>query len=228
MVAKPFGEAGDCWAGTSLYDTDRRCIINVRRRGGRSWPDMKGRGMQFRLTYNGQIQSRQQAGLPAVQAIREALSPQIERLWQYPPLNQSTDWLNPSGTYHACSTVDDWNFVSTISNTIGLYGELDILILRPQPLGSVVSKDGDLDNKLKTLIDALTLPTLQQVQDMKRKHGLEQRERQFCVFSDDNLITKLSVTSDRLLEDMRVATALVIINVTVRVGKPSIGNIHLA
>lgn len=184
--------------------------------------------MQFRLVYEGEIRSRQQAGLAAVHDIRAKLAPQVKMLWEYPPLNQSQDWLKNEGSFHACTEHDGWHFASAVSSAVGLYGEVDILILRPQPPGSIVSKQGDLDNKLKTLIDALTVPTLQQVRELQRLGLQAPQGLMHCAFSDDNLISRLSVTSDRLLCDMSERRSIAVINVTLKVGKPCIDNIHLS
>ncbi|HZO42622.1 MAG TPA: hypothetical protein VFE97_25630 [Methylomirabilota bacterium] len=49
-------------------------------------------------------------------------------------------------------------FVPLISQRAGLIVELDVLFLRPQLPGAVVSSGGDLDNRIKTLLDALRIP----------------------------------------------------------------------
>lgn len=77
--------------------------------------------------------------------------------------------------------------------------ELTIRIHRPQNSGSIVFTGGDLDNRLKVLFDALRMP-----------HNLEQLGgstpaadtdgRVFCLLEDDNLITKFTIESKRLLD----------------------------
>lgn len=75
--------------------------------------------------------------------------------------------------------------------------KLDITILRPEEPGNLVTQSGDIDNRLKTLFDALTIPDLQQIPP---EDSARDGERPFhCLLEDDNLITEVHVTVDRLL-----------------------------
>ena len=48
-------------------------------------------------------------------------------------------------------------FAAVVSRSLGLRAELDILMLRPSSPGDLVNK-GDIDNRLKTLLDGLSAP----------------------------------------------------------------------
>ena len=76
--------------------------------------------------------------------------------------------------------------------------ELQIEILSNDPFGAIYS-NGDLDNRLKTLFDALCLPRKEQLP----LDQLEDGEGPFWVLlSDDQLITDLRITQHILHEPM--------------------------
>jgi len=71
-------------------------------------------------------------------------------------------------------------------------------MLRPHAPGDVISA-GDLDNRLKTLFDALRIPVLNE-RYSGRSPGDDEKPYFYCVLEDDKLITKVSVETDQLLE----------------------------
>ena len=86
---------------------------------------------------------------------------------------------------------------------------------------------GDIDNRCKTLLDALTIPRTGQI-----PHGATPREDQepfYCVFEDDRRVTHLSVEMGQWLEPQedggprpkgtkKTAEALVVVNVNIEPG----------
>jgi len=92
-----------------------------------------------------------------------------------------------------------------------LIAELDILLLRNEVPGRIIVDGGDIDNRLKTLFDALRCP-----------HSAEEAGAQpdsdsaiYTLLEDDSLITAVGVTTDRLLEQCAPEEALLIVKVTV-------------
>lgn len=75
--------------------------------------------------------------------------------------------------------------------------ELDVLLLRHDPPGALVTA-GDVDNRIKTLIDALTLPQ-QQNQLTGNETPREEETPFYCLLEDDVLVSRLNVETDRLL-----------------------------
>jgi hypothetical protein len=69
-------------------------------------------------------------------------------------------------------------------------------MLLPGPLGQIIRRGGDIDNRLKTLLDALTAPDQNQAPDGNPNPGTQPF---FCLLEDDKLITGLSVKTDQLL-----------------------------
>ncbi len=71
---------------------------------------------------------------------------------------------------------------------------LDILMLRNGPPGKVRT---DIDNRLKTLFDALQMPNSDQLGGKTPEPG---QDPFYVLLADDRLITRVAVTSDMLLE----------------------------
>jgi hypothetical protein len=85
-----------------------------------------------------------------------------------------------------------------VREDLHLVCDLDILFLRRENPGSLISGGGDLDNRLKVLFDALRIP-----QDDNEVRGIEPGPQDgllFCLTEDDKLITGFRCTTDRLLE----------------------------
>jgi hypothetical protein len=83
-------------------------------------------------------------------------------------------------------------FVPLITEEMDIRCSLDILFLRPSPPGKIIDRT-DLDNRLKTLIDALKVP------DTAEGLGESSDEPIYCLLEDDRLISEIKVVSDQLL-----------------------------
>jgi hypothetical protein len=85
-----------------------------------------------------------------------------------------------------------------VREEFSLFCSLDILFLRRDFPAGVVSA-GDLDNRIKTLIDALRKP-----HSANELRGNETpgpgEDPFFCLLEDDDLVTALSVETDMLLD----------------------------
>lgn len=88
-------------------------------------------------------------------------------------------------------------FVPLVSKEGGFTCTLDILFLRRDNPGNIVKHGGDIDNRLKVLLDGLRMPdSLEELGG----YSIEPDEDPFyCLLEDDRLITSVSVTADRLL-----------------------------
>jgi hypothetical protein len=89
--------------------------------------------------------------------------------------------------------------------------------LSHDPFGSVI-KSGDLDNRLKTLFDALCIPNENQLPD---DAAPQQDENPFWVLlSDDRMITDFHFAQDILNTDLPQESAYIelTIEVTVKIG----------
>jgi hypothetical protein len=93
----------------------------------------------------------------------------------------------------------DYRFVPLVREEFSLLCNLDILFLRrDHPLG-VLNLAGDLDNRIKTLIDGLRIPKSGQELAGNEKPA-EGEDPFFCLLEDDDLVTGLTVQADMLLD----------------------------
>jgi hypothetical protein len=147
--------------------------------------------VEFTLTYDGSLPTN---GRPAQKhAIRSMLHPQLKELWRYRPLLQFEDNAGPN-----LATVGGYDFCTVVHPRWGFQAKLDILMLRPEPVGGIVGTGGDIDNRLKTLFDALTRPT--HAQDIPANWTPTVEETPLhCLLDDDSLIAGFSINVDRLL-----------------------------
>lgn len=92
----------------------------------------------------------------------------------------------------------NYKFVPLITKELCVLCEIDIILLRPGDAGNLYSA-GDIDNRLKTLLDSLAMPQhLNQLGD--NEYPAEDERPFFCLLEDDSLISKVSVEADALLE----------------------------
>ena len=95
-------------------------------------------------------------------------------------------------------TVGAFTLVPLVCQQLRLICELDILLLRSEEPGNIITQAGDIDNRLKTLLDSLRCP--HNPNEIPAGVAPAPDETPFhCLLEDDNLITHLSVTTDRLL-----------------------------
>jgi hypothetical protein len=120
------------------------------------------------------------------------------------------------------------DFSSLVHPQLKLYAELDILVLRPEAPGAVISHSGDIDNQLKTLFDALRRPA--ESSELPSSWSPDEDEKPLhCLLDDDKLITRVNVETDRLLtrsddpKDVEVT-----IRVTVKAFAATWGNLGLS
>ena len=112
-------------------------------------------------------------------------------------------------------------FVPLVRNSYALHCGLKILFLRREPPGRVY-QGGDIDGRMKTLLDALSIP--QHVEQVRANPGGP--EVTYCLMEDDSLISGLNVESERLLGagDLPADYAKLTIEVDVRVKQATIYN----
>jgi hypothetical protein len=176
--------------------------------------------MELTLRYRGDLLGAQSKnGLKSKQAVRLALSPQIGDFWGRDPRFNFHDLkslriarrekdafiLDPTPQRYA-----DLHFRYDIRGvyyvpllTAGMRADcsLSVRFHRPQDAGSIIYAGGDLDNRLKTLFDALRMPKDSSEVDPYEpmsNPGLD-AERVFCLLEGDELITRLTIESKRLL-----------------------------
>lgn len=190
--------------------------------------DPDGGDMEFRLTYAGPLLAHKDTRQWRERTIdihnmRREFHKQLERLWQiHPVLLKSSDAY--TGAQPGAEPVfnsEGFVFKPIVTESLGLICKLEILILKDATPGNVLF---DIDNRLKTLFDALRMPIGPDELGAKTAQGIQRPgpgETPFYVLlQDDKLITHLAVTTDRLLEPVpnvpRDQAVRLVIDVTVR------------
>lgn len=165
--------------------------------------------MEFRLTYEGKLASATSATADHKHEIRRVFHRQLRTFWNFHPFfkdDKAWDYTPPRTQVTHTSRKNQlgeiftrcgYKFVPVASLDLAVHCSLDILFLRPDAPG--LFKSGDIDNRLKTLFDALKMP--KSTQDLG--HYLTPQEDEdlfFVLLEDDGMITRLSVETDMLLQ----------------------------
>jgi hypothetical protein len=156
--------------------------------------------MEFRLVYRGKLKANA-ATAADKQEVSRVFHPQLRNLWQQLPLSSHPDWLRPEPqtNFSILEQRGAFSFAPLVSTKLRLIAELSIIFLRPQEPGRLITQGGDIDNRIKTLLDALRMP---KAEELPRSDAPKEGETPFfCLLEDDALVTALSVTTDRLLEE---------------------------
>lgn len=167
-------------------------------------PDTEGVPVEFRLVYRGKLPAASASNLRMTwkHTIRRELHRQLKAWWQiHPELRERSEEGNRPGFIDQeilRYQVGDKFFLPLLTERRGLACALDILFLRRDAPGRVVSSGGDIDNRIKVLFDALRVP--QNSGELPSDWLPSEDETPlYCLLDDDQLITTLNVTTDRLL-----------------------------
>ena len=191
--------------------------------------------MRFRLVYDGELGSSGNSSPKpgGVAHIRQVLSPQLERLWathnslqvlardgvvQRPgstvaiydpnrtPRDLARQFPNDFDYLGDSIPVGEKRYTPLVRQSLSLACELQILFLRDQDPGDMFAQGGDLDNRIKTLFDALRMPKKDE-QDRTPPPA----DHLYCLLEDDSLISHFSVETDRLLDPTSQGKRVVLI-----------------
>lgn len=167
--------------------------------------------MEFRLTYEGVLigASRSSTRAPHKHAIRQVFHHQLRRYWQVHPYlrNAHLSHRRQGRAIPQTLLVDHlaeqhqlgpYRFVPLVTRSLTLVCSIDILFLRPSVPGEVIAS-GDLDNRLKTIFDALRLPA-NESELGGHETPSEDEQPFYCLLEDDKLISHVSVETDTLLQ----------------------------
>jgi hypothetical protein len=175
------------------------------------------------------------------QVIRRQLHHQLEALWSSETLLSEiikvygeqlleAKWTDRRGAvemppefnnsvryhYHYCVRMGGYRFIPLVTRMLGLRCHLNVLLLRREEPGRILTSGGDLDNRVKILFDGLRMPHVAQ-----ELTGLtppfKPDETCFCLLDDDSIVTKLSIETDRLLRPLRAGENKNDVELTIRV-----------
>lgn len=188
--------------------------------------------------------------------IRKAFHIQLKKLWQeHPCLAHKWDifpYIPPQAartlsvlyqrgymkpTPAGLSTVDilsrqfdrcGYQFVPLVNERFDLVCGLDVLFLRRGIPGNLIMPGGDVDNRIKTLFDALRVP--KDGSEIDGPPGTDESPF-FCLLQDDSLITEFKVTTDQLLKPIQPnqneSEVVLIVQVTLKATKITLENLQL-
>jgi hypothetical protein len=164
--------------------------------------------MEFTLHYRGRLKPN---GSPSDKhKLRRRFHRQLSVLWNQPPLSgYRKKLLDTDSANNIIKCLKDFNFAPLVAEKTSLVAELDITLLRPGPPGAIV-QSGDIDNRLKTLFDALKMPDSEQALPPSVTPRANE-DPFFCVLKDDSLITRVNVVTDELLEPVCDSSKVVLL-----------------
>jgi hypothetical protein len=166
--------------------------------------------MEFYIQYEGRLPSQNSKDKEnrrvETHRIRRHFHSQLLRLWNdrfgalagLPP--RRTPGLNEHRRRYLEAkslAVKDTEFIvlPIVTKSENLVCGLDISLYRNDRPGSFVGPSGDLDNRLKVLFDAMTIPNASQLDGLAPEQG----ERPlFCLLEDDALIVDLRIQAVQL------------------------------
>ena len=134
--------------------------------------------------------------------LRKHFHQQLATLWQQEPLCEQPYLLKGKTEDNKLSLLrplGPFLFAPLITNELNVVAELSITLLRPESPGHLITQGGDIDNRLKTLFDALTMP---RHENALPKEAVPNKNETpfFCLLEDDNLVTAVAVRTEQLLE----------------------------
>jgi len=181
--------------------------------------------MRFVLHYRGPLKAN--GGPDHKHQIRLKFHQQLARLWQEEPLKGHQNLLNPEpveGRYHLRRTVGGHVFTPLVTDEMRAVAGLKVTLLRTGAPGAILTHGGDIDNCLKTLFDALTMPPHPNALPKNLAPPSEDEPFLHCLLEDDKLVTSVQVVTEQLLEDAAKDEVELIVVVDVSVRARTIGN----
>lgn len=171
-----------------------------------------GEHVEFRLSYRGPLRATQRdpkdgSSVPTrhwqlKHAMRLAFHPQLKRLWESTPFLSEEQGKSTGKPYNvaalaAANTIPPWSFVPLVTEELDVILGLDVMLLRKDHPGASVWS-GDIENRIKSLIDALEVPNANDgYSGLAPKAG---ETPLYCLMQNDKLLNNLTVSTDQLLE----------------------------
>jgi hypothetical protein len=169
--------------------------------------------VEFILNYRGALRATQRDPRPGSKIkaahwelkhqMRKDFHRQLKRQWQITPfLVERQHPPTDTKPYHIGRLADEfrqppWRFVPLVTGRLQLFTSITILLQRLDSASSSVWS-GDIDNRIKTIIDALEVPN-----DNDNYASLSPKASEdpfFCLLEDDKYLNNVSVETNTLLD----------------------------
>ncbi len=179
--------------------------------------------MEFCLFYEGELPSN--GDKRDKHKIRTCLAPQLKVLWNQEPLNGLWNKKQNDATSRNPleKEIGGYTFIPLVTSELHLHAEISIDLLRPGRPGDLVH-GGDIDNRLKTLFDALRMPN--DVNEIVSQSG-QIPYPLYCLLADDRLITRIDVVSHQLLNTVAEEHVVLLMKVNMKASQTTWDNIGL-
>lgn len=181
--------------------------------------------MKFTLTFQGPLPPCGNNRKPEEKwAIRQQISPQLADLWHCHPALQEIKYYRHwprTGSYVWTEThhtappptnlrtpqagdvdlleelqIEGYKFLPLVRKHMALVCSLHVLFMRQGQVGELY-QDGDLDNRVKTLLDALRIPDMGEIRGARPTESKD--ELIYCLLEDDKYVTGVNIETRQLL-----------------------------
>lgn len=203
------------------------------------------RQMKFTLVFDSPLPPGKYASKDDKHHLRVLAHRQLKHLWDLKPLPYYTRLWTEEGKHgHPFTDPPDptqfdmgavpqvresWggiDFIPLVCQSLALVAELDIKVLVPGSDPGDLIKDGDIDNRIKTLLDGLRMP--RNKQELPSSWAPDATETPFfALLQDDTLVTRISVALETRLSPPPDGNILALVAVHVRARMGTIHNMGL-
>lgn len=158
--------------------------------------------------------------------MRRSFSAQLEKVWGKAPFETLKEWEDTAfaaGAPKFTRAVSGQTFVPLYGRDVGVGVDLDITLLTGMPVRKAVISAGDLDNRVKRIIDALRVPNGQG----EMSHKLSPGGRYYCLMEDDDAVLSLGARLGPYLGSDDTAVSFAIVRVRPIAMRVTLGNLAM-
>ncbi|PKK88533.1 MAG: hypothetical protein CVV64_18440 [Candidatus Wallbacteria bacterium HGW-Wallbacteria-1] len=177
--------------------------------------------MNFVITFRGIIKSNGDAAHK--HSIRCDLQKQIRKLWQREISNHGDKSVRDFICQETSVKKNNGEYIPLMGRFFGVSCKLEILLLKPKEVNIFQSDSRDLDNQLKTLLDALAVPPDSQAMNLPPNEA----NPFYVLLEDDKIVKDIRIRVAELLEDCTDQDELLaVIEVTAKRHEDIMDEIH--
>jgi len=166
--------------------------------------------MELTFVYRGKLKAN--GSVEHKHEIRRIFHQQLREFWKRATFDPSEKLARQIGKFR---------FFPLVVEEREEVAELQITMLRPESPGNLINQGGDIDNRLKTLFDSFRMPRKDDEIPSADSPG-EGEDPFFCLLEDDKLVTKVSISTDQLLEPHEKEYVHLLIHIIIK-QRPVIG-----
>jgi hypothetical protein len=193
------------------YESAQISLSDCRIRKAYDLAALFGKPVEFTLNYRGRLPSGQNnAHKKLKREMRKRFHHRLRAKWESTvalmdilsdklPVVSNSREADAREADYCLWQIGKLRFLPLVVNGYALKLKCDLEILiqsRIKPYG-VLGDNGDLDNRAKTLIDALTLPQRNQLVD---ENATATDDPIYCLLQDDRLVSKITIAAEPLLD----------------------------